>query len=120
MTALRAIVEPWGQGLRVVETPPSVLHLKTDCSLVGPGTVLSAARLAATGCSEHYAQLIVPSGQEAAANALRINDTILIPAGFPQTEAMLKGAGFAISSLPNSECARLDSGMSCLSLRLNR
>jgi dimethylargininase len=114
---LRAILAPWGHALRVVQTPPGVLHFKTDCSLLGPGTVLSTARLAASGCFAGYDVVIVPEGEEAAANLIRVNHLVLMAQGFPRTAAMLRDAGYEVRELPNSECALIDGGMSCLSLR---
>ena len=114
---LRAIVDPWGYILREVFTPEGVLHFKTDCSLVGPNTILSTRRLAASGCFEGYDVLYVADGEEAAANAIRFNNLVLFPAGFPKTATMLREHGYDVVEINNSECAKLDGGMSCLSLR---
>ena len=114
---LRAILGSWGHALRVVQTPPGVLHFKTDCSLLGPDTILSTARLAASGCFAGYGVVIVPAGEEAAANLIRVNDLVLMADGFPRTAAMLRAEGYEVRELPNSECALIDGGMSCLSLR---
>jgi dimethylargininase len=114
---LRRILASWGHVLRVVQTPPGVLHFKTDCSLLGPGTVLSTARLAESGCFADYDVVIVPAGEEAAANLIRVNGHVLMAEGFPRTAAMLRAAGYEVRELPNSECALIDGGMSCLSLR---
>ena len=57
------------------------------------------------------------NGEEAAANAIRFNDLVLIPAGFPKTRDAITAAGFTVREIGNSECAKLDGGMSCLSLR---
>ena len=35
----------------------------------------------------------------------------------PGTRARIEEAGFAVAEIGNSECAKLDGGMSCLSLR---
>ena len=40
-----------------------------------------------------------------------------MPAGFPHTRDAILAAGFAVREIGNSECAKLDGGMSCLSLR---
>jgi dimethylargininase len=40
-----------------------------------------------------------------------------MPAGFPGTKARIEQAGFTVVEIGNSECAKLDGGMSCLSLR---
>jgi dimethylargininase len=115
---LGAILDRWGHSLRVVETPRGVLHFKTDCSLIGPETVLATERLNTSGCFEGYRVLTVPEGEEAAANAIRFNEVVLMAEGFPRTVELLDRAGYALRPVGNSECAKLDGGMSCLSLRL--
>jgi dimethylargininase len=114
---LAGIVADWGHKLREVFTPPGVLHFKTDCSLLDVETVLATKRLAASGCFEGYRVIEVAEGEEACANAIRFNDVVLAPAGFPLTRAKLAAAGFEVVEIGNSECAKLDGGMSCLSLR---
>ena len=115
---MKTILHDWGHDLREVETPPGVLHFKTDCSLLDPETVLATRRLAASGCFSKYRVLHPPEGEEAAANAIRFNDVVVMPAGFPETAAMLDRAGYDVRQIDNTDCALLDGGMSCLSLRL--
>ena len=114
---LTALVAPWGHKVREVHTPPGVLHFKTDCSLLDADTILSTTRLSASGCFAGYRVVDVPEGEEAAANTIRFNDLVLMPAGFPRTRAAIEAAGFTVREIGNSECAKLDGGMSCLSLR---
>lgn len=114
---LAAKVAPWGHKVREVHTPPGVLHFKTDCSLLDAETILATDRLAASGCFAGYRVLPVAEGEEAAANTIRFNDLVLMPAGFPKTAERIAKAGFTIREIGNSECAKLDGGMSCLSLR---
>lgn len=114
---LVSIVANWGHTVREVFTPPGVLHFKTDCSLVDANTILSTRRLDASGCFEGYRVLHVADGEEAAANCIRFNQYVLCPAGFPRTSEMLRHAGYEVVEINNSECAKLDGGMSCLSLR---
>jgi dimethylargininase len=116
---LAAITKPWGHSLREVFTPPGVLHFKTDCSLLDAETVLSTKRLAASGCFEGYRVIEVAEGEEASANSIRFNDVVIAPAGFPRTRARLESAGYSVVEIGNSECAKLDGGMSCLSLRFS-
>lgn len=54
IAALDAITSRWGYTLRRVETPPGVLHFKTDCALLDATTILSTERLAASGCFAGY------------------------------------------------------------------
>jgi len=116
---LSEIVIPLGYVIREVFTPPEILHFKTDCSLLGPDEILSTRRLQASGCFEGYRVINVADGEEAAANAIRVNDYVLMPDGFPQTKAVLEDHGYKVKVINNTECAKLDGGMSCLSLRLN-
>ena len=114
---LRDIIAPLGHTLRVVETPPDVLHFKTDCSLLDADTILATKRLDASGCFDGYRVLHTADGEEAAANAIRFNQFVLMAAGFPKTAAMLRQEGFDVREIGNTECAKIDGGMSCLSLR---
>jgi len=114
---LTRIVAEWGHCLREVFTPPGVLHFKTDCSLLDAETILSTKRLDASGCFDGYRVLHVAEGEEAAANSIRFNRLVVCPAGFPRTSEMLSNAGYDVVAVNNSECAKLDGGMSCLSLR---
>ena len=107
----------WGHLVREVATPPGVLHFKTDCSLLDADTILATDRLAASGCFDDYRVIAVAAGEEAAANTIRFNDIVLMPAGFPRTAERIAQAGYDLRMIGNSECAKLDGGMSCLSLR---
>ncbi|WP_324753863.1 dimethylarginine dimethylaminohydrolase family protein [Roseovarius sp. Pro17] len=116
---LRIILEEWGHSLRELQTPEGVLHFKTDCSLLDPETVLSTKLLDNGYCFDGYRVLHLPEGEEAAANAIRFNDVVLLPDGFPKTADMLTREGYDIRPIDNTDCALLDGGMSCLSLRFN-
>lgn len=114
---LAAIVSNWGYRLREVMTPEDVLHFKTDCSLLDAESILSTKRLDASGCFENYRVIHTCDGEEAAANSIRFNRLVLMPAGFPGTLERLQAEGYEVREINNSECAKLDGGMSCLSLR---
>ena len=116
---LATIVARWGYTVRMVETPPGVLHFKTDCSLLDEETILATPRLDASGCFAGYRVIHIADGEEAAANAIRFNDLVVMPAGFPRTRDRLAQAGYHIQEIGNSEAAKLDGGMSCLSLRFS-
>lgn len=114
---LRGLVADWGYTVREVITPEGVLHFKTDCSLLDGETVLATERLATSGCFEGYKVIYTAAGEEAAANTIRFNDLVLMPAGFSATRDRLIEAGYTVREIGNSEAAKLDGGMSCLSLR---
>jgi dimethylargininase len=114
---LKLLVSSWGYTVRVVNTPKDILHFKTDCSLLDANTILSTKRLAATGCFKGYRILHTSEGEEACANSIRYNQFVIIPSGFPKTSLMLRNEGYDVREIGNSECAKIDGGMSCLSLR---
>ena len=116
---LAGLVARWGYRLREVLTPPGVLHFKTDCSLLDPETILSTPRLDGSGCFKGYRVIHTAEGEDAAANAIRFNDIVVMAAGFPRTADRLRAAGYDVRQIGNSECAKLDGGMSCLSLRFS-
>jgi len=114
---LARLAADWGHSVRELQTPPDVLHFKTDCSLMDAETILATKRLSATGCLKGYRVIHAVDGEEAAANAIRFNDLVIMPAGFPRTAEVLDAAGYNVREVPNTEAAKLDGGMSCLSLR---
>jgi dimethylargininase len=59
----------------------------------------------------------VPAAESYAANCVRINETVLIAAGFPVTCAALGELGYALAPLDVSEFRKMDGGLSCLSVR---
>ncbi|MGR3716461.1 MAG: dimethylarginine dimethylaminohydrolase family protein [Thermohalobaculum sp.] len=114
---LTRLVAPLGYRVRELQTPSGVLHFKTDCSLLDEDTILATPRLAASGCFGDYRVILTAEGEDAAANSVRFNGVVLAPAGFPRTAEALAGAGYDVRTIPNTEAAKLDGGMSCLSLR---
>ena len=114
---LAALTKDWGYTVRTVQTPAGVLHFKTDCSLLDGRTILSTKRLSDSGCFANYNVIHTANGEDAAANAIRVNDHVIMASGFPKTAEILRNAGYQIIKINNSECAKIDGGMSCLSLR---
>lgn len=115
--ALSKSLATLGKTARIVETPKGVLHFKTDCSLVDGETVLATHRLAGTGFFNGLRELVVPSGEEAAANALRVNGVVFVGSDYPRTIDMLDAAGYKVVALKTTEIGKIDAGLSCMSLR---
>jgi len=111
------VLAAWGYTALAVHTPDDVLHFKSDCCVLDSTTILATSRLAAAECFAKFRVLTVPAGEEAAANSIRVNDRVLVPAGFPATAALLSRENFAIETLRVSQAALLDGGLSCMSLR---
>ena len=115
--ALIAMLDKLGRRGVIVTTPPGVLHFKSDCSLLDEVTMLSTRRLAASGVFEGMRVLLTPDGEEAAANALRVNEHVFVGDGFPATAAMLEREGYSVVRLATREIGKIDAGLSCMSLR---
>lgn len=111
--ALRAL----GKVPKIVRTPANVLHFKSDCSLLDEKTVLSTSRLADSGVFENFDLVLTPDGEEGAANALRVNKKVFVGRAFPKTIALLTSRGYDVVPLATSEIAKVDAGLSCMSLR---
>jgi len=93
------------------------LHLKSGVNAVGDRTLLVTADLADRPELSGYEKILVPAGEEYAANSLLVNGTVLVPAGFPRTRRLLEAAGLATLELDTGEFRRMDGGLTCLSLR---
>lgn len=101
----------------IVQTPPNVLHFKTDCSLLDDETVFTTRRLGGSGIFNDFKTIFVPDGEDAAANALRVNDVVMIGADFTQSIDLLDSLGYKVVALPTTEIGKIDAGLSCMSLR---
>lgn len=94
-----------------------MLHLKTGVAYIGKGTVLVAGEFINHPQFNQYQQIVVDENEAYCANAIAINDYLLLPHGFPNTQAKLIKAGFNIKTIDVSEFMKIDGGLSCLSLR---
>lgn len=101
-----------------IRETPGILHLKSGVVALDRRTLLAIEALADHPAFADFTVLRVPRGEEYAANAVRVNDAILVADGYPGTYAMLRAAGYAMEPLGMSEFAKMDGGLSCLSLRL--
>lgn len=119
---LAALLSQWEYKSRVVETPASILHFKTASAFLGDNVILCTEDMAKTDVFYEYELLKVPAGEEAAANAIRVNNTILVSAGYPKTVDLLhtRFPELDIVALNTSEAARVDGGLSCMSLRYRK
>jgi dimethylargininase len=110
-----ALLRELGRAARVVETPPGVLHLKTACALADERTLVATPALAPAFPGLDL--IVTPEGEERAANLIRVNDRVLIADGYPKTAALVEGRGLKVVPLAAGEIAKIDAGLSCMSLR---
>jgi len=114
-----AAVQPL--GLRVETLPvPRGLHLLSGVNSLGKEPTGEREVLVAwpdyavlppfSGCDV----IVVPEEEGPAANCLALGDTVLVPAGYPRTAAQIWQRGYKVLSVPLSEYAKADGGMTCL------
>jgi len=96
---------------------PSILHLKSGIAYIGDNRLVVIDSLASYPAFSGYDLVRVAPGEEYAANCIRINEHVLIAAGFPKFETTLRHLGCNPIVLDMSEFQKMDGGLSCLSLR---
>ncbi len=100
-----------------IRASKALLHLKSGIAYLGDGRLLATADLPPHPAFAAYELVILPSAELYAANALRVNDRVLVAAGYPRARAAIEALGFETVALEMSEFRKLDGGLSCLSLR---
>ena len=105
-------------GLSASKVPlQDMLHLKSGLSYLEQNRLLTTPEFWDHPAFSAFDRIRVDPEEAYAANSLWVNDTVLVPAGFPKTLASIREAGYATIKLDISEFQKLDGGLSCLSLR---
>ena len=92
------------------------LHLKSACSYVGSDTMLVNRSWIDTERFRGFELIDVPDEEPGAANALLVEDVVIIPASFPKTRALLEERGFRVRTIDLSELQKAEAGVTCSSL----
>ena len=100
-----------------IRDTPGILHLKSGVTALDEERLLCIDALATHAAFRDYNMVIVPEGEEYAANSVRVNDVVFVAQGYRHTHAMLRGLGYRLEVLDMSEFEKMDGGLSCLSLR---
>jgi dimethylargininase len=95
----------------------SILHLKSGISYIGENTLVVMEEMAAHEMFKRYELIRVTEQESYAANCVRVNERVLVAAGYPLLTAELTARGFQPLVLDMSEFQKMDGGLSCLSLR---
>jgi len=106
-----------GSPREVVGATGSLLHLKSGIAYLGDNRLAITEELASRQEFSGYDLISVQAGEEYAANCVRINDHVLVAAGFPVFESTIRTLGYQAIVLEMSEFQKMDGGLSCLSLR---
>ncbi len=115
-TQFIAALEKYGLSGSVVEMR-EMLHLKTGLAYLEDDILLVAGEFVHHPDFVDFKKIEIDPSEAYSANCIRVNDYVLVPAGYPKTRARLEAAGLSIIEVDTSEYRKVDGGLSCLSLR---
>lgn len=95
----------------------SVLHLKSGIAWLGDQRLVVIDALAERSEFCEFDLVRVNDDEMYAANCVRINDHVLVAAGYPVLDGKLRELGYQTIALDMTEFQKMDGGLSCLSLR---
>lgn len=88
-----------------------VIYLENNNMLVSP--VMDEQPEFAT-----FNRYVVEPDELYAINSLNINGTVIVPEGYPKTQAYIESLGYPVKLVDTSEFRKIDGSLTCLSLRL--
>jgi dimethylargininase len=112
ITALRAIVEPFGYSVTGVPVT-GCLHLKTACSALPDGQFLVNGDWIDTSALRGP---LVPVAEPWSGDVVVIGRRVIASEAFPETSDRLRGLGLEVVPVDVGEFAKAEGGVTCLSL----
>lgn len=110
------IAETYGYSVKPITVAYS-LHLKTGVTYLGDNRLLMVKAYEQEPYFSSFEKVITPDNEKDCANIIRINDKVIIPKGHPTTQASIEALGYDTICVNISEFAKIDGGLTCLSLR---
>jgi len=95
---------------------PSIVHLKSYVTYLGRGIMIAAERYAGHRALRGFEVVVVPEGEEYAADTLAIGDTVLMTSGLPRAHEAVRELGFDVVPLEVSEFEKCEGAITCLSI----
>jgi dimethylargininase len=116
---LAALLAGYGYTSTLIDTRavPGILHLKTGVAWLGDNRLTLIDTMASLDAFRGYDVVRLHPKENYAANCLRINDHVVIAAGFPRFEAAVRALGHPVIAVDTSEFRKMDGSLTCLSLR---
>jgi dimethylargininase len=112
---LRQVVSDYGYRVQSIEVR-GCLHLKSACSYIGNNTILLHRPWIETERLREFQLFDVAGDESGAANALLLNDVVVMPASFPRTRSAIEKEGFRVRTIDVSELQKAEAGVTCCSL----
>ena len=115
---LRDLLHAYGYDVEAIKVT-KCLHLKSACSYIGNNTILINRSFIDVAPFRDFVFIDVPAEEPNAANALLVNDVVIIPTSFPKTRALLEQKGFRVRTVDLSELQKAEAGVTCTSSIFN-
>ena len=115
--AARLAVQGYTSSVIDVRGMTTILHLKSGISYIGNNTIVVMGEMAGNEVFRNYELIRVSAEESYAANCVRVNEQVLVAAGYAHLIEELADRGFNPLALDMSEFQKMDGGLSCLSLR---
>jgi dimethylargininase len=109
-------LKKYGMSGSIVEIS-EMLHLKSGLAYLGDNVLLVAGEFINNLEFEKFNKIIINEEEAYSANCIKVNDYVLMPAGYHKTKEKIEAAGFKVIVVETSEYRKVDGGLSCLSLR---
>lgn len=116
-SALREIVQPFAYAV-VPLAVQNILHLKTGVCAISDDTLVMTQQFASCPEFQPYQKIVTLPREEYAANCLRVNDHLVLAAGFPDLRHKFASLDLPVLEVEMSEFRKMDGGVTCSSLLL--
>ena len=94
-----------------------MLHLKSGLAYLEDNVLLITGEFIDNVEFEKFNKIIIDEDEACSANCIRVNDYVLVPAGYSKTKEKIEDTGLKVIEVDTSEYRKVSGGLSCLSLR---
>jgi len=94
----------------------SIMHIKSHLTYLGKDTVLLNERYVTHPCLELYRKIVLQREESFSANAIALDDVVVMSIRHKKTGELVKEAGFEVIHLNMSEFEKCDGALTCLSI----
>ena len=94
-----------------------MLHLKSGLAYLGDNVLIVAGEFINKVEFKKFNKILVDEDETYSANCIRVNNYVLVPAGYPKIKEKIEKAGFKTIVVDTSEYRKVNGGLSCLSVK---
>ena len=110
------VLGKYGMSGSIVEML-EMLHLKSGLAYLEDNVLLVTGEYINNLEFKKFNKIMIDEEETYSANCIRVNDYVLVPAGYPKTKEKIEAVGFKVIVVDTSEYRKVNGGLSCLSLR---